>query len=62
MIARITIELGPVYSSSLFFKDFIYLILERGREGERGQKHQCVVANRTPPAGDLACHLGLCPN
>ena len=29
-----------------FFKDFIYLILERGIEGEReGEKHQCVVAS-----------------
>ena len=24
---------------------FIYLFLERGREGERGEKHQCVVAS-----------------
>ena len=29
-----------------FLKDFIYLFLERGREGERdGEKHQCVVAS-----------------
>ena len=28
---------------------FIYLILTRGREGEReGEKHQCVVASSTP--------------
>ena len=32
-----------------FFKDFIYLFLERGREGEReGEKHQCVVASHMP--------------
>ena len=33
-----------------FFKDFIYLFLERGREGEReGDKHQCVVASLSNP-------------
>ena len=44
----------------LFFKDFIYLFLEKGREGERGEKHQCVVASRTPPTGDLTCNPGMC--
>ena len=34
-----------------FFKDYIYLFLERGREGE---KHQYMVASCTPPTGDLA--------
>ena len=39
----------------LFKKDFTYLFLERGREGERkGQEHQCVLASCTPPTGDLA--------
>ena len=34
----------------LFFKDFIYLFLERGREREReGEKHQCVVASGVHP-------------
>ena len=36
---------------------FIYLFIfrERGKEGEgEGEKHQCVVASHTPPAGDLA--------
>ena len=29
----------------LFFKDFMYLFLERGKEGKReGEKHQCVLA------------------
>ena len=36
-------------NSSLYiyiFKDFVYLFLERGREGEReGERHQCVVAS-----------------
>ena len=39
----------------IYFRDFIYLFLERGREGERkGEKHQCVVASRAPPTGDPA--------
>ena len=47
-----------------FFKIvFIYLFLERGREGEReGEKHQCVVAPHVPPIGDLACKPGMCPD
>ena len=33
-----------------------------GREGEReGEKHQCVVASRMPPTGDLACNPGMSP-
>ena len=52
-------------------KSFIFYILfifrDRGREGEReGEKHQCVgetlVASHTPPAGDLACNTGMCPD
>ena len=46
-----------------FLKDFIYSFLERGREVEReGEKHQCVVASSSPPAGDLARNPGMCPN
>ena len=38
-----------------FFKDFIYLFLEKRRVGEReGEKHQGMVASQAPPAGDLA--------
>ena len=33
--------------------------MEREREGE---KHQCVVAPRVPPTGDLACNPGMCPD
>ena len=45
----------------LYFLDFIYLFLERGREGEReGEKHQCVVAALAPPTGDLAFNPGVC--
>ena len=46
----------------LCFKDFIYLFLERGREGEReGEKHQCVVASCMAPTGDLTRNPGMCP-
>ena len=41
-----------------FFKDFIYLLLERGREGE---KHQCAVASCASLTGDLICNSGMCP-
>ena len=38
-----------------YFKDFTYLFVERGKEGERqGEKHQCVVAS----TGDLAHNAG----
>ena len=48
------------YALFLFLKtDFLYLFLERGRQGE---KHQCVVASRAPPTGDLACNPGMCPD
>ena len=42
----------------LFF-NFIYLFLERGREGER-EKHQCVVASRAPPTGVPVHNHGMC--
>ena len=46
-----------------FLKDFIYLFLERGREGEReGEKHQCEVAFHMPLTGDLAHNPGMCPD
>ena len=42
---------------------FIYLFLERGREGDReGEKHQCVVASHAPPTGDLARNPGIFPD
>ena len=36
---------------------------ERVREREsEGEKHQCVVASRTPPTGGLAHNPGMCPD
>ena len=47
----------------IIFKDFIYLFLERRREGERqGEKHQCVVASCMTPTGDVACNTSVCPD
>ena len=51
------------FNVNSFFKDFIYVFLERGREGEReGEKHQRMVASRAPPTGDLALNPGICPD
>ena len=51
---------------SLFFKRFylfIYLFLERGRQGEsEGEKHQCVVASCVSPTGYVAHNPGMCPD
>ena len=45
----------------LYFKDFIYLFLEREWEGGREEgKHQYVVASHAPLSGDLACNPGMC--
>ena len=42
---------------------FIYLFLEGKGEREReGEKHQCVIASRTPPTGDLGHYPGMCPD
>ena len=46
----------------LFFKDFIYLFLDKGDGGRKGEKHQCVVAYCMPHTGDLAHNPGLCPD
>ena len=41
-------------------KIFIYLFLERRREGEReGEKHHCAVASHIPPTRDLAHNPGM---
>ena len=46
-----------------FFKDIIYLLLERGEgKDKEGEKHQCVVTSRMPPTEDLARNPGMCPD
>ena len=55
--------LSPGKTQVLYFKDFIYLFLERGREGKReGEEHQCVIAFHVSPTGDLASNPGMCPD
>ena len=50
-------------ASVFFYKDFIYLFLERGRKGEReGEKHQRVVASQEPRTEGLAGDPGMCPD
>ena len=46
-----------------FFKIlFIFTFGERGREGERGDKHQYVAASHMAPTRDPACNPGVCPD
>ena len=48
---------------SFFFKFYLFIFRERGREGEReGEKHQCVVASYAPSTGDLAHNPGMSPD
>ena len=50
------------YFEGFFFKDFIYLFLERGWEEEKeGEKHQYVAVFHLPLTGNLAHNPGLCP-
>ena len=48
----------------IFFRFYLFIFRESGREGGReGEKHQCVVASHTPtPTGDLAQNPGICPD
>ena len=51
------------YPCYFILKDFIYLFLQRGKEGEReGEKHQCVAASHMAPPGDLAHNPGMRPD
>ena len=45
-----------------FLRFYLFIFREMGKEGEEGEKHQCVVASRTPPTGDLARNPGMCPD
>ena len=47
-----------------FLKRFyLFIFSQRGMEVEReAEKHQCVVAFRAPPSGDLAHNPGKCPD
>ena len=47
-----------------FFKDFIYLFLERGegREEERERNISVWLPLICKPTGDLACNPGMCPD
>ena len=46
-----------------FKRFYLFIFRERGTEGEReGEKHQCVVASRLPPAEDLVRNPGMCPD
>ena len=54
-----------IFCSWWIFKKRLYRVIfrERGREGEReAEKHQCVVAPRTPQTVDLPCNPGVCPD
>ena len=48
------LHMGVVF----LFLDFMYLSLERGKEGEiEGEKHQCVVTPHTTPTATYAFAL-----
>ena len=64
-LKEISSLVGEVDTETLKKKKRFYLFIfrERGRWGERkGEKHQCVVASCTSPAGDSACNPGTCPD
>ena len=46
-----------------FKRVYLFIFRERGEGKEReGEKRQCMVASGAPPAGDLACNPGMCPD
>ena len=52
-------------SGFLFLKEILFIYFERhGKKGrkKKGEKHQCVVASRMPPTGDLARNPGMHPD
>ena len=58
---------GRIEDKNLGLSDFLkrfslFIFREREREGEgEGEKHQCVVASRTSPTGDLDCNPAMSP-
>ena len=48
-------------SSNMILRFYLFIFRESGREGEREEKHQCVVASQVPPTGDLVCNPGMRP-
>ena len=40
-------------SAIYFFKEFIYLFLDRGEEREKERERNSVVVSHAPPTGDL---------
>ena len=52
-----------IFAFYIFFKFYLFVFRERGREGEReGEKHQYVVASHMPPTGNPAGNPGMCPD
>ena len=52
-----------VYTVTFFFKEFLFIFRERGRDGDReGETHQGGVVSHAPPTGDLARNPGTCPD
>ena len=46
-----------------FLRFYLFIFIERGREGEREEeKHTCVVISCTSPTGDPARNPGMCPD
>ena len=51
------------HSRKIFKRSYLFVFIERGKEGEReGEKHPCVVASHTPTIWDLACNPGMRPD
>ena len=57
-VDRKPLEVG-FFLSFFFFKEFIYLVLQREEGGREGEKHP-LVASCTSPAGDLAGNPSIC--